>query len=189
VGTYTLGTLTTVPASAAPELVAPQVLAALTSVGLADLVGVVEIDPTLSDTAATEAAYGLEAHTLANCVIVTGKREGVERIAACVVPSTTRADINNLVKRRLDVRKASFMPREEAVELTGMEFGAITPIGLPEGWPIYVDAAISSTALLIVGSGIRKSKLLVPGELFARLPGVEIVEELGRPTTVAQLPA
>ncbi|MDQ1528760.1 MAG: hypothetical protein QOH77_550, partial [Actinomycetota bacterium] len=152
---------------------------AIVAAGLEDAIGVVEIDPELSDTAATEAAYELAADTLANCVIVTGKRDGEERIAACLVPSHTRADINNLVKRRLDVRKASFMPRESAVELTGMEFGAITPVGLPAGWPIYVDAAIIQTPLLVVGSGIRRSKLIIPGELFASLPGVEIVDELG----------
>ena len=180
-GTFSLGTLITVPASAAPDLVAPHVLEALVAAGLQDAVGVVEIDPDLSDTAATEAAYDLEPQMLANCVIVTGKREGDERVAACVVPSTTRADINNLVKRRLDVRKASFMSREDAVARSGMEFGAITPMGLPAEWPIYVDAAIALTPLLIVGSGIRRSKLVIPGDLFARLPGVELVEGLGRP--------
>jgi prolyl-tRNA editing enzyme YbaK/EbsC (Cys-tRNA(Pro) deacylase) len=175
----TLGTLIAAPVPKASELVAPVVLAAIVAAGLEDAIGVVEIDPELSDTAATEAAYELAADTLANCVIVTGKRDGEERIAACLVPSHTRADINNLVKRRLDVRKASFMPRESAVELTGMEFGAITPVGLPAGWPIYVDAAIIQTPLLVVGSGIRRSKLIIPGELFASLPGVEIVDELG----------
>ncbi|HEY4267379.1 MAG TPA: YbaK/EbsC family protein [Galbitalea sp.] len=179
-GHFTLGKLTTVAAAEAPELVAPHVLAALNVLGLENAVGVVEIDPELSDTAATEAAYDLKPEWLANCVIVMGKREGEERIAACVVPSTTRADINNLVKRRLDVRKASFMPRAQAVELTGMEFGAITPIGLPSGWPIYVDAAIATTPLLIVGSGIRKSKLLVPGDLFEKFPGAVLLPELGR---------
>jgi prolyl-tRNA editing enzyme YbaK/EbsC (Cys-tRNA(Pro) deacylase) len=175
----TLGTLIAGPVSKASELVAPVVLAAIVAAGLEDAIGVVEIDPELSDTAATEAAYALAADTLANCVIVTGKRDGEERIAACLIPSHTRADINNLVKRRLDVRKASFMPRESAVELTGMEFGAITPVGLPAGWPIYVDAAIIQTSLLVVGSGIRRSKLIIPGELFSNLPGVEIVDGLG----------
>jgi prolyl-tRNA editing enzyme YbaK/EbsC (Cys-tRNA(Pro) deacylase) len=178
-GSYTLGSLITVAVSQRAELVSTQVLEGLRALALTDEVGVVEIDPTLSDTAATQDAYGLEVHTLANCVIVSGRREGEERIAACLVPASTRADINNLVKRRLDVRKASFLPRERAVELTGMEFGAITPVGLPAGWPIYVDETITATQLVVVGSGIRKSKLIVPGELFARLPDVEIVPGLG----------
>jgi prolyl-tRNA editing enzyme YbaK/EbsC (Cys-tRNA(Pro) deacylase) len=179
-GAYTLGSLVTTPVSAHPELVSPTVRNALVSLALDSVVGVVEIDPALSDTAATQEAYGLTTDTLANCVIVTGRREGEERTAACLVPATTRADINGFVKRHLDVRKASFLSRELAVETTGMEFGAITPIGLPVGWPILVDDRIIHTPLVIVGSGIRRSKLIVPGELFASLPGVEVIDGLGR---------
>ena len=57
--------------------------------------------------------------------------KGQERLAACLILATTRADVNGFVKRHLDVRKASFLPMERAVELTGMEYGGITPIGLP----------------------------------------------------------
>jgi prolyl-tRNA editing enzyme YbaK/EbsC (Cys-tRNA(Pro) deacylase) len=178
--TYTLGTLTTVPVSDRPDLVPPVVLNALVELGLAEKVGVVPIDPELSDTAATEKAYGLTPDTLANCVIVTGKREGVSKTAACVVLSTTRAAINGLVQKKLDVRKASFLERELAIEHTGMEFGGITPIGLPADWPVFVDARVAEAPLVIVGSGIRGSKLLLPGALFASLPSVEIVPDLGR---------
>jgi prolyl-tRNA editing enzyme YbaK/EbsC (Cys-tRNA(Pro) deacylase) len=184
VGAYTLGLLTSAPVSENPELVASSVLAVLEVLGLENRVGVVEIDPDLSDTAATQRAYGLTMETLANCVIVTGKREGVIRTAACLVPASTRANINGLVPPRLDVRKASFLERTLAIEQTGMEFGGITPIGLPTGWPIFVDSRIPEIPLVIVGSGIRRSKLIVPGELFARLPGALIVPELGRPIEV-----
>ena len=67
----------------------------------------------------------------ANCVVVMGKRDGEERLAACVVRADTRADVNNLVKRTLDVRKASFLSMDRAVEESGMEYGGITPLGLP----------------------------------------------------------
>jgi prolyl-tRNA editing enzyme YbaK/EbsC (Cys-tRNA(Pro) deacylase) len=183
-GVYTLGLLTTVPAAERPDLLSPGVRDALSSLGLDSVIGVVEIDPALSDTAATEEAYGLTTETLANCVIVTGRREGEERTAACLVPATTRADINGFVKRHLDVRKASFMARELAVESTGMEFGGITPIGLPAGWPILVDDRVVRTPLVIVGAGIRRSKLIVPGELFASLPGVQVIAGLARETPV-----
>ena len=58
-----------------------------------------------------------------------------------MILATTRADVNGVVRRRLDVRKASFAPMDEAVALTGMEYGGITPIGLPKDWPVLVDAA------------------------------------------------
>ena len=109
-----------------------------------------------------------------------GARQGVERVAACVVLADTRADVNGVVRRRLDVRKATFLAMDEAVSRTGMEYGGITPLGLPSGWPILVDARAAAAPLVVVGSGVRRSKLLVPGDVLASLPGAEVVEALGR---------
>ena len=139
----------------------------------------VEIDPAVSDTAATQAAFGLAPETLANCVVVSGKREGTVRLAACVVLATTRADINGLVRRLLDVRKASFLSAARAVELTGMEYGGITPIGLPPGWPVLVDRRVIETDVVIIGSGVRHSKLMLPGAFLGRFPDVQVVDGLG----------
>jgi prolyl-tRNA editing enzyme YbaK/EbsC (Cys-tRNA(Pro) deacylase) len=179
---FTLGGLTADPASTRTELLAPPALAALVAADLLDAVGVVEIDPGISDTAATQEAFGLAMDSLANCVVVGGKREGTERIAACVVLANTRADVNNVVKRLLDVRKASFLPTERAVELTGMEYGGITPIGLPTSWPVLIDRRVVDSELLVIGSGVRRSKILLPGALLPRLAGAQVVEGLGLTT-------
>ena len=132
-GTFRLGRLSSVPAFLRTDLLADPTRRALVETGLLGDVGVVEIDPALSDTATTQHHFGLEPESLANCVVVGGKREGTERLAACVVLAAARADINGVVKRFLDVRKASFLPMARAVELTDMEYGGITPIGLPSG--------------------------------------------------------
>ena len=100
----------------------------------------VEIDPAIADTAAMAEAYDLGLDTGANCVVVGGRRDGEERVAACLVRADTRADVNNLVKRTLDVRKASFLSMDRAVEESGMEYGGITPVGLPDGWRLLVDS-------------------------------------------------
>jgi prolyl-tRNA editing enzyme YbaK/EbsC (Cys-tRNA(Pro) deacylase) len=181
VGAFTLGTLTSTPVSQHPELLAPPTLDTLTGLGWLDLVGVVEIDPDLSDTASSHEMYRLPPETLANCVIVGGKREGVERLASCVVLFTTRADVNGVVRRHLDVRKASFLPTERAVELTGMEYGGINPIGLPGGWPVLVDRRVVETEVVLTGSGLRRSKLLLPGRLLGQLPQAATIEGLGVP--------
>ena len=97
---FTLGGLAAVPASNRADLLAPSTRASLEAAELLDAVGVVEIDPAVSDTAAAEKVFGLSMDTLANCVIVGGKRERTERIAACLVLATGRADVNNVVKRR-----------------------------------------------------------------------------------------
>ena len=179
-GHFSVGRLTSVPVGSAPELVGAPTLAAIERLDLLDVVGVVEIDPELSDTAANQEAYDLPPDTLANCVVVAGKREGVEKVAACMVLASTRADVNNVVRRRLDVRKATFLARDDAVDRTGMEYGGITPIGLPDDWRILVDSDVAAAPVLVIGSGVRRSKLLLPGSVLAALPTAETVESLGR---------
>ena len=177
----TLGTLTSLPAIRHPELVADPVAALLATWPHAEHVAVVQIDPALADTAAMTEAYDLPLVASANCVVVAGRRDGAERVAACVVRADTRADVNSLVKRTLDVRKASFLAMDRAVEESGMEYGGITPLGLPASWRLLVDTRVLDIDVAIVGSGLRRSKLLLPGRLLAELPGAEAVEDLGRP--------
>ncbi|GAA1869573.1 YbaK/EbsC family protein [Pseudonocardia ailaonensis] len=170
-----LGSLTPLPAAEHPELLAEPVAKAI-----AGLTGieVAVIDPALADTAAFCEAYGSAPEYSANCVVVSGKRAGEVRYAACLVLATTRADVNGVVKRRLDVRKASFAPMDRAVELTGMEYGGITPLGLPADWPLFVAPGVAAAEAVVVGSGIRGSKLAVPGAVLAALPNAEIVDDL-----------
>jgi len=182
------GTLTWVRALDRPDLLAPSTLAAITTWSaqdpdVADAVLVTEIDPDLADTASLTTAYALPPAASANCVLVAGRREGEERVAAAVVRATTRADVNNAVKRLLDVRKASFLPMDRAVEESGMEYGGITPLGLPARYRVLVDARVAqddpgSGATVIIGSGVRRSKIALPGALLARAPGVELIEGL-----------
>jgi prolyl-tRNA editing enzyme YbaK/EbsC (Cys-tRNA(Pro) deacylase) len=68
---------------------------------------------------------------------------------------------------------------EVVTALTGMEYGGITPIGLPDGWPVLVDAAVVTLPAVIIGSGIRGSKLRLPGALLGALPGAQALEGLG----------
>jgi prolyl-tRNA editing enzyme YbaK/EbsC (Cys-tRNA(Pro) deacylase) len=177
------GTLQLVPALSRPDLLADPVAAALRALpdDVAASCAVAEIDPVLADTAAFCEAYGSPLEASANCVVVAGSRSGEQRFAGCVVLATTRADVNGVVRRRLDVRKASFAPMDTAVELTGMAYGGITPIGLPTDWPILVDAAVAAASEVVIGGGVRGSKLFLPGRTLAALPGAEIIEGLGRP--------
>ena len=180
VGVLTVGRLTTVPARTRLDLVADPVRAALEGWEGGAEVGVVEIDPDLADTAALSEAFDLPLAASGNCVVVGGRRDGVERVAACVVRADTRADVNTLIRKRLDVRKASFLAMDQAVAESGMEYGGITPIGLPSSWRLFVDAALLDQDAVVVGSGLRRSKLFVPGRLLAEIPGAEVVEQLGR---------
>jgi prolyl-tRNA editing enzyme YbaK/EbsC (Cys-tRNA(Pro) deacylase) len=174
--------LDSLPAREHLDLVAAPVASALADWARTDEVAVVEIDPDLADTAALTEAYSLPLEASVNCVLVAGSRGGEERIAACLVAADTRADVNMVVRKLLDVRKASFLPMDRAVAESGMEYGGITPIGLPAAWRVLVDAAVLTVPAAMIGSGVRRSKIVLPGSALGDLPGAEVVEGLGRPT-------
>ncbi|WP_340383701.1 YbaK/EbsC family protein [Streptomyces sp. SS7] len=140
----------------------------------------VDTDPEWADTAVFVEHYGRDLlEKSANCVVVAGKRGGDTTLAACVVLSTTRVDVNGVVRRHLGARKASFAAMDTAVGETGMEYGGITPIGLPAAWPVLVDSAVVDLPWVLVGSGRRRGKLLVPGKAFTELPGAVVLDGLG----------
>jgi prolyl-tRNA editing enzyme YbaK/EbsC (Cys-tRNA(Pro) deacylase) len=174
-----LGTLAWRPAAESAGLVAEPVAAALAAVKAP--VWVAEIDDALADTAAFSDAYGVPLAASANCVVVAARRAGQTSLAACVVLATHRADVNGLVRRHLGARKASFAPQDVAVAESGMAYGGITPIGLPEPWPVLVDPAVAASDWVVIGSGTRGSKLAVPGAVLAALPSSVVLEGLGQP--------
>ncbi|MDJ0347517.1 YbaK/EbsC family protein [Streptomyces sp. H10-C2] len=140
----------------------------------------VDTDPAKADTAAFAETYGADLlEASANCVVVAGKRGQDVTLAACLVLSTTRVDVNGAVRRHLGARKASFAAMDTATGATGMEYGGITPVGLPADWPLLIDAAVVDAPYLVIGSGARRGKLIVPGKVLARLPGAVVLEGLG----------
>lgn len=168
------GSLTFAPALDSPDLVAPVTAEALSEGAHADVL-VAEIDPELADTQAFCARYEISEHDGANCVIVAARRGERVWYAACLVLGDERLDVNGAIRKHLEAKKASFAPMDDAITLTGMEYGGINPIGLPPEWPILVDDAVAQQPWLIIGSGLRRSKLLVSGAFVAALPNATVL--------------
>ena len=141
---------------------------------------VIRIDPAHAVTADFCAEYGYSMDASANCIVVASKT-GERRHVACVVQATRRLDVNGVVRRRLGVRKASFAPADETVEVSGMLPNGVTPFGLPAELPLWVDAGVMAHPRVIVGGGSLSLKLLVDSEVFTRMPQCEIVEGLAKP--------
>ena len=141
---------------------------------------VVDCDPDLADTAAFCETYGYRRDQSANAILVVGKSDPRVYVA-CLVLATTRLDVNGAVRKRLGVKKASFASGDETVDLTGMMIGGVTPYGLPNGLPLWIDSRIMEVPDVIVGGGSRDRKLLVPPASLAALPGTEVVTDLAKP--------
>jgi len=45
---------------------------------------------------------------------------------------------------------------------------------------VLIDAAVAAAPQVVIGSGLRRSKLALAGKTLADLPGAVIIEGLGR---------
>ncbi len=140
---------------------------------------VAEIDPEFSDTAKFCEKYDVDPIITVNCVIAEAVRGENRTLVACMIPANCRADLNKTVRKALDVRRVSFAPLEEVLQQTGMEYGGVTPIGLPNDWLILIDSRIANLGNIIIGGGYRKSKIYLPGKILAELPGAMVLPDLG----------
>ena len=165
-----VGQLTFVPATEAPELVGEPVRR-----HLRDGLWVSAIDPELADTAAFCEHYDIGEDISGNCVVVEAKRADRVWHAACLVLATTRADVNGVIRKHLGARRISFASTDTAVSLTGMDYGGITPVGLPSDWPILIDEKVTEQERVIIGAGVRGSKLLAATAVLATLPNAEVL--------------
>lgn len=154
------------------------VLAALAAVGVQH--EVIDCDPDLADTAEFCAHYGYRLDESANAIMVVGKTEP-RTYAMCVVLATTQVDVNKVVRKRLGAKKASFAPPDETAEITGMVLGGVTPFGLPDDLPLWIDGRVMECERVIVGGGSRDRKIYLPPAGLAALPNASVVEDLAKP--------
>ena len=157
------------------DLLHPATRAALDELGVP--FEVMACDPALADTAAFVQAYGVPLDRSANTIVVASK--GAEpSYVACVLLATTSLDVNNVVRREMGVRKASFAAADPVRDLTGMEIGGVTPFGLPASLPVLVDARVMEPDWVILGGGNRSSKLRLAPEGLRALASLRVVDGL-----------
>jgi len=138
-----------------------------------------DCDPRLADTAQFCEAYGFSLDESANTILVIGKSDPPV-YAACIVRADTRLDVNKIVRKRLGVKKASFANGEATVGLTGMEIGGVTPFGLPDDLPIWVDSRVMNRERIVLGGGDRSRKVFAAPAILTAI-GAEVVDDLAKP--------
>jgi prolyl-tRNA editing enzyme YbaK/EbsC (Cys-tRNA(Pro) deacylase) len=89
-----------------------------------------------------------------------------------------RLDVNHTVCDLLGVRKASFASADQTRDLTGMMIGGVTPFGLSESLPLYVDAHVMEQERVLVGGGSRSMKIVLAPAGLLRIPGATVVAGL-----------
>jgi prolyl-tRNA editing enzyme YbaK/EbsC (Cys-tRNA(Pro) deacylase) len=156
----------------------PQVAQTIKELGLS--VEEMECDPSFADTAAFNEKYGFSSDESANSIIISSKKVDPARYCMCVVLASTKLDVNKAVIKAMEVKKASFADADITRELTGMEIGGVTAVGV-EGLQVFIDSRVMDKERVVMGGGNRTSKIvLAPSELL-KLPNSRVIENLAKP--------
>jgi prolyl-tRNA editing enzyme YbaK/EbsC (Cys-tRNA(Pro) deacylase) len=134
-------------------------------------------DPEFADTAAFCERYGFPLDRSANTIVVASRRDPAVA-CACVLLATARLDVNHRVRELLGERRLSFADAELTTSRTGMAIGGVTPFGLPDDLPVFVDSSVLQRDWVIVGGGSRSLKLRVAPDALLKLPAARAVEGL-----------
>ncbi len=141
---------------------------------------VAKIDPTFADGNKLCEQYNIDKRIGFNCLIVECKRNDIVKYCALIVPIGYKYNMGSVVRKYTNSRVVSVAPLDYVLKKTGMEYGSITPIGLPKDWAILVDPLIKNQEQIIIGGGLVNSKISLPIELFLKIPNVEIVEGIAK---------
>ncbi len=141
---------------------------------------VAKINPEFADGNKLCEQYDINKKIGFNCLIVECKRNDIVKYCALVVPIGYKYNMGSVVRKYTNSRVVSVASLEYVLEKTGMEYGSITPIGLPNDWMILVDPLIKEQEQIIIGGGLVTSKISLPTELFLKLPNVQILEGIAK---------
>lgn len=141
---------------------------------------VAEIDPQYAGGIELCEYYEIPVGLGANCLVVEGKRAQQITYAVCLVPVGYKYNMSSVVRKAMNARTVSVAPLEMVLERTGMEYGSITPIGLPDEWMIYVDPLVMQNERIIIGGGYVKSKLSILSAAFREMSNVIILEGVAK---------
>ena len=164
-----------------PELVSPTITTVLSNWKGATPVEeilVSEINPDFMMGEVFSREYGIPTNEGANSLIVEGTRGSKKIYAACLVPVNSRINFKDIVRKQLNARTVSLAPLDYVLKETQMEYGSITVLGLPLDWPILIDSRLISLPRVIIGSGLVKSKLSLPGKALTEITNAVVLEGL-----------
>ncbi len=140
---------------------------------------VIQCDPTLADTQVFCEHYGYSIDESVNAILIASKKKE-QKFAVCLVPAKFRLDVNKTVRKKLGASRISFASPEVTRELTGMELGGVTPFGLPQHVPVWIDSRVMDCEQIILGSGNRSSKIALSPAMLLKIPNVEVMTDLAK---------
>jgi Ala-tRNA(Pro) deacylase len=96
-----------------------------------------------------------------------------DRFVHCVLPAHLRAD-NAALRAIVGTRKLRFATRDELLELTGCEPGAVPPFGHLFGLPVLVDETLCANERVAFNAGSNSVSIAMRADDLVRVSGATV---------------
>lgn len=163
-----------------PDLVHDSMYKFMEKHHLIDQFKVARIDPKYANDPRLDDVYEVDPYLRLKCIVFMGVRRKVDKYAAVVVQNPYKVDSGSLLHHAMDVSKVSFGNLDDVIKQTDMEFGSITPVGVPEFYQILIDSRVKKIPDVILGSGQVNSKLMTTLQALESLPNARYVDGLAK---------
>ena len=115
-----------------------------------------------------------------NCLICECRRNADVKYVALLVPTGYKYNMSSVVRKHVNARVVSVANLDYVLESTGMEYGSINPLGLPDNWKVLIDPKVLNSEYIICGSGLKTSKISFPSKYLLRIKNSELLENLAK---------
>lgn len=120
--------------------------------------------------------YNVDPKIGIKCLIVEIIKKDGNELVALMVPIDYKYNMS-LIRKMFKAREVS-VAKEEVISKTNMECGSITGIGLPKEMHKFVDSIVFENEYIMMGSGLKKSKLYFRSKYLLKINNLEVLEDL-----------
>jgi Cys-tRNA(Pro) deacylase len=97
-----------------------------------------------------------------------------EHFAMVLIAGATQVSWRTL-RQQLGQSRLTMASEEEVLAVTGYRTGAVSPLGLPQPLPVFVDRSVAAEEEISIGSGLRGTTVILrAADLLAALPEAQL---------------
>lgn len=105
-------------------------------------------------------------------LIVRGDRTGPMLVLA---PAGTEVDLRALARYSGD-KRIEMVPQREVLGLTGYKRGAVTPLGIPRSYPVFIEETATLWDTIGISAGAKGMELTLAPDDLIQITAAEVVD-------------
>lgn len=115
---------------------------------------------------------GMPPERIFKTLVARGDQSGPMLVMA---PAGTEVDLRALARHSGD-KRVEMVPQREVLDLTGYLRGAVTPLGIPRNYPVFIEETAMLWETIGISAGARGMELTLAPDDLIRITAAKVVD-------------